>query len=265
MHSSRSPSLVARTCLVALVGLASAACAPSATDDPETQRARDGTDLVSHEGDTELLTAALVGTSGPQDTGEGARAFFFPRGCVVPRHDAATRTVSYTFTDCAGPFGLRKLTGVVTITYARAATSNAGLSLTIVAEKLAIGRATLRLDAKADITAEGTTRRAVWHAEVEGQSARDRAFKRVVDRTLLFSTGESCIEASGTSEGSVGEESLKVTLDKVKRCRAACPEAGGSVTIEGGGTTIALAFDGTTEAKLTIAGKSKTIALACAK
>jgi len=269
----------ARALAAALVSAAwVAACAPSTSDDPETQRARDGTDLVSHEGDTELLAAALVGTSGaqlslattfpdgvtPKDLGDGARAFFFPRGCVTPSHDSKTRTVTYTFEDCAGPFGLRKISGSLTIVYARGSTGT-GISLTITADKLSVGRATLRLSATADIRAEGTTRTSVWHAEVTGQSARDRAFSRVVDRTLVFSTGESCITSSGTSTGTVGDTALTVTVDALKRCRAACPEAGGSVTIAGEGSSVSLAFDGTSEAKLTVDGKSKTIALACAK
>lgn len=261
--------------LVAVSALV-AACGTGSDDDAATQRVRDGTDLVSHEGDTELLTAALVGTSGAQlslatviddgvgtkDIGDGARAFFFPRGCVVPRHDSVARTVTYTFTDCAGPFGLRRLGGTVTIGYAR---RDADLDLTIVARALAIGRATVDLDATATVHAEGSTRTATWRSALSGKTARDRTFVRTVERTLVFSAGESCIEASGVSRGDVGGAPLTVTIDRVRRCRAACPEAGGKVTIEGAGATVELAFDGTTEASLTIEGKARTIALACAR
>ena len=255
-----------------------AACGPDEADDSDTLLARDGTDLVSHEGDTELLTAALVGSSGgqlalantfpsggltPADLGEGAQAFFFPRGCVKPSHDSVTRTVSYTFNDCIGPFGLRKIKGTVRITYTKAA--NGPLSLRIVADPLAVGRATLRLDATSEVTAEGSTRRATWRAELDGTSARDRPIRRVVDHTLVFSTGESCIEASGRSTGSAGAGTVTVTLDRLKRCRGACPEAGGSVKVEGNRSNLTIAFDGTSEAKLTLAGKGRTITLACAK
>ena len=46
---------------IAVTALAAvASCAPKADDDATTVVARDGTDLVSHEGDTEALAAALV-------------------------------------------------------------------------------------------------------------------------------------------------------------------------------------------------------------
>jgi hypothetical protein len=264
----------------AIVGLVvvGIACGPATSDDGNTQLARDGTDLVSHEGDTEILAAALVGTTGGglalasdissgvalSDLGDGARAFFFPRGCVTPSHDATARTVTYTFDDCVGPFGLRKLQGTVRIVYAKRE-GGPGLQLAISSERLAIGRATLTMKATADVTAEGTSRRVAWSSELEGTSARNRAFTRAVDRTLIFNAGESCIEASGRSTGTAGGSPVTVTLDKLKRCRGACPEAGGSVRVEGTSTTLDVAFDGTSQAKLSVNGNAKTITLACAK
>ncbi len=264
-----------------LAGLvvAGVACGPATAEEGTTELARDGTDLVSHEGDTELLAAALVGTSGGglglatewpsaglglSDLGDGAKAFFFPRGCVTPSHDPTTRTVSYTFDDCVGPFGLRKLQGVLRIVYAKRE-GGPGILLTLSSDRLAVGRATLSLRATAEVAAEGTTRRALWHAELEGTSARNRAFSRVVDRTLTFNAGESCIEASGRSTGGAGGSPVTVTLDRLRRCRGACPDAGGSVRVEGPSATLDVAFDGTSEAKLTVNGNAKTIALACAK
>jgi hypothetical protein len=280
----RTSNLEPSTCVgrrVALVGLVvvGIACGPATSDDGNTQLARDGTDLVSHEGDTEMLATALVGTTGGglalasdmpssgvalSDLGDGARAFFFPRGCVTPSHDATARTVTYTFDDCVGPFGLRKLQGTVRIAYAKRE-GGPGLQLVISSEGLAIGRATLTMKATAEVTAEGTSRRVAWSSELEGTSARNRAFSRVVDRTLIFNAGESCIEASGRSTGTAGGSPVTVTLDKLKRCRGACPEAGGSVRVEGTSTTLEVAFDGTSQAKLSVNGNAKSIALACAK
>lgn len=254
------------------------ACAPAAADDPDVVAARDGTDLVSHEGDVEILTASLVGSSGgalalaefplagdlhTNDLGDGAKALFFPKGCLSTTHPAQTNEVTYTFDDCLGPFGLRRLTGSVKIVFARSTT---GLSLDATATGLAVGRATLDLVAHAEVTAVGVERRAAWHAELEGTTARDRAFRRVVDRTLVSRTGEACITANGASTGTVEGTSLGVTVSDLVRCRGACPEAGGHVeALRQGLPALVLDFDGTTEAKVSIGGKTKSIALACAR
>lgn len=255
-----------------------AACAPKADDDTTTVVARDGTDLVSHEGDTEALAAALVGSAGgqlslataleggvtPSDLGDGAKILFFPVGCVKPSHDAAARKVTYVFSGCTGPFGLRRLTGTVVIGYARPATGQ-GISLTLTAKDLEVGRATLSLTARATVSVEGTTRTSTWEAELEGKSARDRAFSRSVQRTITSTAGEACITTTGRSTGKVEGEALTVTLDKLTRCRGACPEAGGRITVEGASGTVDIAFDGTSEAKVTRDGVTKSVTLACAR
>jgi hypothetical protein len=267
-----------RTWLGVTVLVAAAACAPKADDDTTTVVARDGTDLVSHEGDTEALAAALVGSAGgqlslatalesgvtPSDLGDGAKILFFPKGCVTPTHDAAARKVTYVFSGCTGPFGLRRLTGTVVIGYARPATGQ-GISLTLTARDLEVGRATLSLTARATVSIEGTTRTSTWEAELEGKSARDRAFSRSVQRTITSTAGEACITTTGRSTGKVEGEALTVTLDKLTRCRGACPEAGGRITVEGASGTVDIAFDGTSEAKVTRDGVTKSVTLACAR
>jgi hypothetical protein len=254
------------------------ACAPKADDDSATVVARDGTDLVSHEGDTEALAAALVGSAGgqlslataleggvtPSDLGDGAKILFFPRGCVTPTHDAAARKVTYAFAGCTGPFGLRSLTGSVVVTYARPSAGE-GISLTLAARDLAVGRATLSLTARATVSLAGTTRTSTWEAELEGKTARDRAFKRSVQRTITSNAGEACITTTGRSTGEVAGDAITVTLERLTRCRGACPEAGGRITVEGASSTLDITFDGTSEAKVSRDGVTKTVTLACAR
>ncbi len=255
------------------------ACGPSTTEADETV-VRDGTDVVSHEGDVELLAAALVGSSGgslslsaespgavrPADVGDGAQVLFLPRGCLKTSHELAARRVTYTFADCLGPFGLRRLSGTLTAVYGK---GPEGLTLDLASEALAVGRASFRLKARAEITAPSPQtgdRKTTWRAELDGTTARDRPMRRTVERTLLFSTGASCAEATGRSTGSVGGAALEVRVDKVRRCRGACPEAGGKIQLLAADRpVIELTFDGTTEAKVTLEGKQRTLTLACAK
>ncbi len=259
------------------------ACGPSEPD-PDVTLAKDGTDVASAEGDVELLTASLVGGGAgslalsaedltgrlggvqPADIGDGPRAVFLPSGCLAVTHTPAARTVAYRFKDCLGPFGLRRLTGTVTVVYAKSAE---GLTLDVSASDLAIGRATaVTLTAHAEITAgaQAGERKTVWRAELGGTSARDRPMVRAVTRTLQFSTGGTCVDASGTSTGTVAGASLEVAVEGLRRCRGACPEAGGTIRVTGAGRApLTLTFDGTTEAKVEVGGKTQTVALACAK
>jgi len=271
----------------ALAALASAAlglaCGP-AEPDPDVTLAKDGTDVASAEGDVELLTASLVGGGAGSlalsaqdlggrlgavqlaDIGDGPRAVFLPSGCLAVTHNLAARSVAYRFKDCLGPFGLRRLTGTVNVVYTK---STEGLTLDVTASDLTLGRATaVAFTARAEITAgaQAGERKTEWRAELGGVSARDRPMKRSITRTLQFSTGGTCVEASGTSSGTVAGASLEVVVEGLRRCRGACPEAGGTIRVTGAGRApLTLTFDGTTEAKVEVGGKTQTVALACAK
>jgi hypothetical protein len=246
--------------------------------------AKDGTDVASAEGDGELLTASLVGGGAgslalsaedlgarlgavqPADIGDGPRAVFVPSGCLGVTHDLAARSATYRFKDCLGPFGLRRLTGTVNVVYAKSAAS---LTLDVTTRDLTIGRATaVSFTAHAEITAgaQAGERTTTWRADLEGVSARDRPMKRSITHELQFSTGGTCVEASGASSGTVAGASLEVVVERLRRCRGSCPEAGGTIRVTGTGRApLTLTFDGTTEAKVAVGGKTQTVALACAK
>ncbi len=263
--------------------MAGLGCGPSEPD-PEITFAKDGTDVASAEGDVELLAASLVGGGAgtltlsaeglggrlggvqPADIGDGARAVFLPAGCLTVTHSLPERSVAYRFDGCLGPFGLRRVSGTVSVVYTK---STEGLALDVKASGLTIGRATgVAFTARAEISAgaQPGERRTAWRAELEGVSARDRSMKRSITRTLQFSTGGTCVDTSGKSTGTVAGATLDVVVEGVRRCRGACPEAGGKIQVSGEGRgPLTLTFDGTTEAKVDVGGKTQTVALACAK
>ena len=98
------------------------------TTDEAQALAEDGTDSAVAETDTEVVTSSLVsataasgsltlastgelglGGVGTAGLGDGAKALYFPRGCLTVTADTAAQTVTYAFAGCAGPNGIFKL------------------------------------------------------------------------------------------------------------------------------------------------------------
>ncbi len=261
---------------------AALACGPSSVE-PAIALAQDGSDLISQEGDVEVLTFALVGTVGsgiglanePLDgrsrsgsvglagIGDGAPAFFFPRGCLTTSSDEVLRQVTYVFDQCSGPYGLRKLKGTVKARYASEAQK---LVLHVSASEMRLGRATLTIEADATIVASGADRKVQWSARLSGQSARARAIERSITKNLSFATGQSCVWGGGKSTGQVAGVEVEVEYEDLKRCRGACPEPGGRIRVKDvhGAISLEITFDGTDVGMVTGNGKTSTVALVCA-
>ena len=275
--------------VVLLVGaLSITACAgkdsaPSPSTDESVLLGQDGADTATTESDAELLVSSLVSPAASgglpslssfdpanlstADFGDGAKAIFFPRGCLTTAHDTAAKTVTYTFATCAGPNGLLRITGEIKATYAAA--DGGGLALDIAGDGLTLNRATVDLHADAVITAPKPLKRAMtWKAQLSGTTARGRTFTRTNDKTVTWRVGERCFSFSGTSEGAVKGRILKTVVRAFLRCQAACPEAGGSIAITNvdSGKTVEIDFDGTSSARLKLAsGVSEIVPLFCSE
>ncbi|MBX3262773.1 MAG: hypothetical protein KIS78_06750 [Labilithrix sp.] len=254
-----------------------------ATPEPGDDRAvvEDGSDSVAAETDAQLLTASLVssapGTLGlasapleggdleARGLGDGARAIYFPRGCLDVVDDATAKTATYTFDRCLGPNGLRAVSGVVTASYRVEADR---LHLELRASGFSVNRATVDWTATAEITAGGADRTMSWRAELSGATARGRAFRRTNEHTIGWKLGEPCIRLDGTSEGEVGERRIRTQLENLRRCRRACPDPGGRIIVTDLATDARyeLRYDGTNQATfIGPRGNEVAVPLACAQ
>ena len=275
-----------------LLGLAlvlmAAACHKDKNDTPSTQTdddstlGEDGSDTSSTETDSELLVSSLVAPSTTSNgglalssttadlstatVGEGAQAFFFPRGCLTTTSDEATAMVTYKFDKCTGPNGLFRISGELVAHYTVA---DRQLTLDITGTGVTLNKATVDYHATAVITAPGPIARAMtWKATMSGTTARGRELTRTVDKTVTWRIGERCFTVNGTSEGDVGKRSLKTVIDSFTRCQGACPEAGGKITVTNTdkNKTIEIDFDGTAQAKVTPPnGVSFSVPLFCSE
>lgn len=247
----------------------------------ETARlAEDGTDSSSIETDTELLTSSLVAASSstslslaseadlsfevsPADLGDGAKALYFPRGCLEVVSDTAAKKVTYTFSQCTGPSGLFRITGVVSAVYQ---VSGGTLELDIVGTQLRVNRATVDWSSHAEITADGVARAMKWKAQLTGTTPRGRDFARSNEKSISWKFGERCFALAGSSEGTVDTRPLRTQITGFQRCQGACPEAGGRIAFTNpkSNKTIEIVYDGTNRATLIDAQRNETsFALAC--
>lgn len=249
-------------------------------DDPVAM-AEDGSDANTVETNGQLLTSTLVATSTSgslsvasasdlgfgdlrtQEVGDGTKALYFPRGCVDVVHDAAARSVTYTFGGCTGPSGLVRVRGSVEATYV---VEGGTLVLDLTADDLQLNGATLDWHARAEITAEGVARTMRWKAELSGQTARGRELARTTDKTLKWTVGERCLAVEGTSEGRVRARNLRTVVTDYRRCQRGCPEAGGVITTTNldNGKVVEIRFDGTDQATFVGPnGKETALPLLC--
>jgi hypothetical protein len=265
---------LART-LLAIATLASLAACREEAEPPakidESNAAEDGADMVATETDVQILTSSLVSSApngtillasvdlagadlGTRAIGDGARAIYIPRGCVTVTHDEASRTAVYEFARCTGPNGLRVVSGRVT---ARYTVEPNHLRLDLSADDMTINGATVDWAASADIVANGVDRTMTWKAQLSGTTGGGREFSRNNEHTVSWRLGEPCFSLSGWSEGSIrrrGEATprqVRMDVSSFRRCRRACPDAGGSITVTNLTTQqrVEIRYDGTNRAR----------------
>jgi hypothetical protein len=251
--------------------------------DEATSFVEDGSDITAVESDAQLITSSLVAASpgsiglattdlsgddlGTRDLGDGTRAIYFPRGCLEIVHVAAAQTATYTFERCSGPNGLRAVTGVVTAKYQVA---EGQLHLELTATDLVVNGAHVDWAATADITqnSAGTQRTMAWKAQLSGTTARGRTFGRTNQHQTSWTLGEACFALDGSSDGQVNRREIHTEIQNFRRCRRACPDAGGKIVIADVTKNVRyeLHYDGSNQATFVgPAGQEITIPLLCAQ
>jgi hypothetical protein len=252
---------------------------PEGSDDPALL-AEDGTDVAAAETDTEVLTSSLVSASvaggelslastdlaggdlGVAGIGDGAKAIYFPKGCLDVTADTATSTVTYVFRSCSGPNGIVRLTGTLQAKYAASAGK---LVLDLTGNDLVVNRSRVDWAAHAEITSDGAARQMTWKGSVSGTTARGKELSRTNEKVVSWRFGERCFAVSGVSEGNVRGRYLRTEIADFKRCQGSCPEAGGRITITNAQAKVKveILFDGTSRASYTTPKGSTTFDLAC--
>jgi hypothetical protein len=277
----RSCAFVTMNSLVALSLVATLGCSSKSSDDGATDdgSAAAGSDAAQVESDSESFGSmfASSGSDGSLTTSSfsggtlstqglpGAVANFpnlYPAGCAVETQDVASKTNTYTFTNCTGPWGFSKVDGVVTVVWSSTGADN--LTLNFSASNFALNRATISTwKATAVITATGNDRDMQWNGSFSGTTGAGREFNRVNVKDVKWTVGQQCIDISGQSTGDVTGKDLTTKIITYNRCAAECPEANSEINIQNTdtGNDIDIKFLGGASADVTLTanGKSESI------
>ena len=271
-----------RAPLVSSLGLGAMllACAGKSSESTATEESallgQDGTDTNEVEAQTSSLTAtfalapsasAAMSVEAALASAEDVRAYFAPAGCLTVTTDAARDQATYVFDACSGPWGLVHVMGTVVATYTTVTTPAGAPAIHIdaVGTALHLRRATADYHASATIVTSGIARAMSWTGELSGVTARGRAFQRSAAWDVRWRIGEACVDIDGTAKGDVRGRSFVTTVRHYARCRDACPQAGGDVTVTdvATGRAVDIAYDGSSIAIATSNGSASAIALAC--
>jgi hypothetical protein len=248
------------------------------TEDEDTTFAEDGSDSTAADGDAQLVASSLVastpgalglastsaGELGTQNLGDGVKAAYLPRTCVVANAKSTTEA-TFTFTNCLfGPSGITNLSGTIDVHVTSEPTK---LTLVLTYTKMVVNGASFDGSATAIISAPDSVNRSMeWKATLDGTTAHDKPFSFQSDHTLKWMLGEACFHLEGFEEGQVRARAIKTEVTNFSRCRRGCPDPGGqiSVTNEAKNKVVTIDFDGTAVAKFTnVNGKVTNLPLLC--
>src|SRR5262245_61556294 len=226
----------------------------------------DSADVVQNEGavfvaGTDSLTLQMTGEQAAVSAAGSAKTFGQPSGCVTA--SASGATVTYTFNDCTGPFGLVHVTGTVVVEYSLAA---GGILAHATANDLLVNGASMDIDAQALYSVSGTTRRLAVTTAGAGTGPRGSAITRSGNYVLTWDAATSCLGLDGNWSTTIGGYQWWTQVSGFDKCGSQCPAAGGSISHHGGlsGITVQVELDGSAIASWSASnGRSGKIGLFC--
>ncbi len=246
---------------LALLSLSAVACGGDSADAEEINTSADAIEGTS---DTQALVTAAVDPVTAATTPEAAATmaataastYYQPAGCVVATTSGATAT--YQFTSCRGPYGLVNVNGSLTARYvARTAT---GWTVQVTGA-LQANSTTLRPDVTATVSSAGATRTATMTLAGGGTGRRGVEYTNRGTYTATWDGTCFGINGSVTSTSS-SAGAVTFTASNYRRCRGACPDAGGVVSVSGESGTVTVTYSGGATAMVTGA-RTSTVRLFC--
>lgn len=257
-----------RLSLFAAVAVLSAACGRlQELDDAED--ADESVDVTSAES---ALTSTLSDevsqpmSASPTDLAMSAAtrvgALLKPQGCATQSTSGAT--VTYTLTNCTGPYGLVKMTGVITAVYSRAA--GGGVQVVLTSTGFKANNATFDVGATVVATQANGVKTANVTADSKGTGPRGVEVTRTGVYTVTYEPGAECISVDGQWTTKAGARTGTTNVVGYKRCKGECPKAGGRIIHTNGSrpaNSVTLTYDGSAIAKWAVANRSGTVNLRC--
>jgi hypothetical protein len=189
----------------------------------------------------------------------------FPNGCV--RATANQNVVTFVLTNCAGPFDITNLSGIVVATLT--ATGNGTVQAQLTGAGLMANGATMNLNtsATAAVSASGQ-KTLVATSMTSGTGPDGNSLVHSGSYTVMWPTGTNCatIDANltGTNPTVVTNGASTIIMNYVT-CKGMCPRSGSSTTTAtANGQSVTLTFNGTSTAMCSASnGQTAAVPLRC--
>ncbi len=164
-----------------------------------------------------------------------APSYFSPSGCATATPSGAR--VTYTFSNCDGPYGGRNINGTVNVDLSQA---NGQLTFTGTSSDLNIDGKPFTFETTAVGTANGAQRT----LNITSKSRfPDQVQSRETQGTLTWQQGSGCTELNSQSTSTVSGATVNSTITGLKRCIGQCPTAG-TVRVDSPDGPFNATFDG---------------------
>jgi hypothetical protein len=248
-----------------LLTLVLGAGCPGSLDEMAAEEAVDGQELAAN--DAALMASAAEDLADGDRTAAAlaaraearARSRYQPAGCATISRQG--NQVVHVLAGCSGRFGLLRMTGRITATYADVAQ---GVEVTVASERLRINQATMDVSTTGLLSFSGETTTLTVTSRGDGTGRRGNRFERQGQFTAQANRATECLDLSGAWQLRVGAASRSTTVKGLKACKDRCPSAG-SIEHKGfRGREVTVTFDGSNTAKWkTGAGRDGTVELEC--
>jgi hypothetical protein len=184
-----------------------------------------------------------------------------PAGCLTPTTTGPT--VTYVFNDCTGPYGLVHVTGTVTAVYSRA--GNGAVQAVITGTGVKVNAATVDLNSTVIASQSNGVKKADVVTNADATGPRGNTITRDGAYSVTYDTTAQCITIDGTWTTKAGLRTASTVVAGYKRCKGACPAAGGSIVhTSARSSVVTVTYDGDATAAWTTAdGRSGTVTLQC--
>ncbi len=224
--------------LVSLVGLSACGSTPAPTPTSDTSVAGEAIDSASvSQQELALMVPAAEGSGSakfPELMARSAAAaagnFYSPAGCFNATSSRAT--VTYTLTDCSGPYGLANVSGEIQVTYSIVF---GGIGLAVSGSGITASGASLDLSATGVYAASGSSGKIDVTSQSSGKGPLGNTVEHSGNYTGTWDTTTMCAGISGnwTTSGAAGRK-WSTSVSSLQACASGCPAARGQIVYTGG-------------------------------
>jgi hypothetical protein len=194
----------------------------------------------------------------------GAAGNNFGNGCA--KASANQNVVTFTFTNCSGPFDITNMSGTVTATLT--ATGDGTIQAQLVGNSITSDSGTFNLNTTGTATVAANGQKTVVATSMTtGNGPNGNSIVRGGSYTVLWPTGTNCatINANftGTNKAAVPSGGATTTIMNYVTCRNQCAQSGTSTT-SASGQVVTLTYSGTSFAQCNASnGQSASVQLQC--